>query len=209
MAEAVHKTGNSVLIDTHAQKTALRLGVSAESVRAEFKKNPASHVAPRESGEESFESTEAAAEIAPPSPLEFHLLKLLLLHEELVRWAALHLDADWISHPHVRQVVELRIAGQVHETWHSVAEFLDACEAAEQRSLITEAVAADRKIPNPETQIADVALKLRNQFLDRQIRVLTQKISRPETSEDEKVTALREQLRLKEQKRSPLSPFGK
>ena len=209
MAESVQKTNDAVKIDVYAQKTALRLGVAAESVRAEFKKNPASHVAPRESGEESFESTEAAAEIAPPSPLEFHLLKLLLLHEELVRWAALHLDADWISHPHVRQVVELRIAGQVHETWHSVAEFLDACEAAEQRSLITEAVAADRKIPNPETQIADVALKLRNQFLDRQIRVLTQKISRPETSEDEKVTALREQLRLKEQKRSPLSPFGK
>ena len=30
MAEAVHKTGNTVLIDTYAQKTALRLGVSPE-----------------------------------------------------------------------------------------------------------------------------------------------------------------------------------
>ena len=40
MAEAVHKTGNTVLIDTYAQKTALRLGVSPESVRAEFKKVP-------------------------------------------------------------------------------------------------------------------------------------------------------------------------
>ncbi len=29
MAEALHKTGNSVLLDTHAQKTALRLGVPA------------------------------------------------------------------------------------------------------------------------------------------------------------------------------------
>ena len=36
MAEAVHKTGNAVLIDKYAQKTALRLGVSAEAVRAEF-----------------------------------------------------------------------------------------------------------------------------------------------------------------------------
>jgi DNA primase len=40
MGESVHKTGNVVLIDTYAQKTALRLGVSAESVRAEFKKIP-------------------------------------------------------------------------------------------------------------------------------------------------------------------------
>ena len=38
MAEALHKTGNRVLLDTHAQKTALRLGVSPEAVRAEFKK---------------------------------------------------------------------------------------------------------------------------------------------------------------------------
>ncbi|MEI9963077.1 MAG: toprim domain-containing protein [Limisphaerales bacterium] len=39
MVEAVRKTGSAVLVDKYAQKTALRLGVSAESVRAEFKKN--------------------------------------------------------------------------------------------------------------------------------------------------------------------------
>src|ERR1039458_5732008 len=33
MAEAVHKTGNVVLVDRYAQKTALRLGVSPEAVR--------------------------------------------------------------------------------------------------------------------------------------------------------------------------------
>src|SRR5258706_5239756 len=38
MAAAVHKTGNVVLVDKYAQKTALRLGVSPEAVRAEFKK---------------------------------------------------------------------------------------------------------------------------------------------------------------------------
>jgi hypothetical protein len=38
MAEAVHKTGNVVLVDKYAQKTALRLGVSPEAVRAEFSK---------------------------------------------------------------------------------------------------------------------------------------------------------------------------
>ena len=34
MAEAVHKTGNGVLIDKYAQKTALRLGVTPDAVRA-------------------------------------------------------------------------------------------------------------------------------------------------------------------------------
>jgi DNA primase len=209
MSEAVHKTGNGVLIDTYAQKTALRLGVAAESVRAEFKKSPAPHVAPRESEEDAFESAEPAAEAAPPSPIEFHLLKLLLLHDELVSWAALHLDVNWILHPHVRQMVDLRLAAQEHETWHSLAEFLDGCESAEQRSLITEAVTANRKIPNPEIQLADMTLKLRNQFLDRQIGALTQKISQPDITDDERVAQLREQMKLKEQKRSPLAQLEK
>jgi DNA primase len=209
MAEAVHKTGNSVLVDTYAQKTALRLGVPPESVRAEFKKNPTSHAAPRESEEDSFETAEPVAEAAPPSSLEFHLLKLLLSQDEFVPWAALHLAVNWISHPDVRQIVDLRLAAQEHETWHNLAEFLDSCESAEQRSLITEAVAEDRKIPNPETQLADMTLKLRNQFFDRQIGALTQKISQPQLTDDEKVALLREQMKLKEQKRQPLSQLEK
>ena len=209
MAEAVHKTGNSVLIDTYAQKMALRLGVPPESVRAEFKKIPAPQSAPRADDEESFESADPVAEIAPPSPIEVHLLKLLLQHDELAAAAAQNLDVNWILHPHIRQIVDLRLAAHEHETWHNLAEFLDSCESPEQRSLITEAVAEDRKIPNPETQVADMTLKLRNQFLDRQIGALTQKISQPETGDDEKVALLREQMSLKEQKRSPLALLEK
>ncbi len=205
MADGVHKTGNGVLIDTYAQKTALRLGVSAEAVRSEFKKSPVQPVVSRDEEEGSFETATPAAEIAPPSQTEFHLLKLLLLHDELARWAALHLDAAWILHEQVRHIVDLRLAAQEHETWHSLAEFLDACESAEQRSLITGAVAEDRKIPNPETQLADVTLKLRNQFIERQIAALTHKISQPDINDDERVALLREQMKLKEQKRLPLT----
>lgn len=38
MAEATQKTGNAVLTDTYAQKTAARLGVAPEATRAEFRK---------------------------------------------------------------------------------------------------------------------------------------------------------------------------
>jgi hypothetical protein len=206
MAESVHKTGNGVLIDIYAQKTALRLGVSTESVRSEFKKISPPRVAPRANEEESFQAAEPAEATARPSPAEFHLLKLLLLHDDLARWVALHLDLNWISHASIRQLVARRLAAQEHETWHNLADFLDGCDSAEQSSLVTEAVVEDRKIPNPETQLADVALKLRNQFLDRQIAVLTQKISRPEVNDDERVALLREQMKLKELKRSPLGP---
>ncbi|HEX7619206.1 MAG TPA: toprim domain-containing protein, partial [Verrucomicrobiae bacterium] len=206
MAEAVHKTGNVVLIDTYAQKTALRLGVSPEAVRAEFKKVPAVQTAPVADEDESFESAESA-EAPHLSNHEFHLLRLLLLHENLVAWAALHLDTNWISHPITRQIVEQRLAAQRNETWKSLAAFLDACNSAEMRSLVTEAVAEERKIPNPDQQLADVTLKLRNQFLDRQIAALTQKVSQLGMPEAEQNELLRERETLRGQKRAPLSPL--
>ena len=206
MAEAVRKTGSAVLVDKYAQKTALRLGVSPEAVRAEFKKNPATRPANAVSEEESFETAEP--EMARPSAFEFHLLKLLFLHDELVPWASLHLDADWISHPQIRQVVAQRIAAQRDETWQSLGAFLDACDSPDIRSLVTEAVTEERQMPNLEQQLADVTLKLRNQFLDRQIAALTQKAGQPEISDADKIAFLREQQQLRELKRAGLVKPG-
>ena len=97
-----------------------------------------------------------------------------------------------------------RLAAQTNETWKSLAAFLDECETPEMRALVTEAVAEDRKIPNPEQQLADVTLYLRNQFLDRQIAMLTQKASQPGISDAEKIELLRERDKLREQKRASL-----
>jgi len=204
MAEAVHKTGNGVLIDTYAQKTALRLGVSPEAVRAEFARLQKSEVGGQRSDNGEATASEAEAEAPHPSAPEFWLLKLLLLHDNLAASAALHLDANWISHPAARRTVEQRLAAQTNETWKNLAAFLDECETPEMRNLVTEAVAEDRKIPNPEQQLADVTLRLRNQFLDRQIAALTLKVSLPETPEAGKIELLREQQKLREQKRAPL-----
>ena len=206
MAEAVHKTGNTVLIDTHAQKTALRLGVSPEAVRAEFAKVRRSEVGDQRPENEEPAASEPEAS-SRPSPQEFWLLKLLLLHDDLGAWAALHLDVNWISHSLARQIVTQRLAAQTNATWKSLTAFLDECETQEMRSLVTEAVAEARKIPNPDQQFADVTMKLRNQFLDRQIIVLTQKASQPAVSDAEKVELLRQQQKLREEKRAPLAPL--
>lgn len=205
MAEAVHKTGNTVLIDTYAQKTALRLGVSPESVRAEFEKVPVAKTAPDEA---EPELAAGESEVSRPSNHEFHLLKLLLLHDELVAWAALHLDVSWMVHPLARQIVTQRLTAQTNETWKSLAAFLDECTTPEMRALVTEAVAEDRKIPNPEQQLNDVTMKLRNQFLDRQIAVMLQKTSQPDMPDAEKVELLRQQQKLREQKRASLAPVN-
>ena len=207
MAEALHKTGNSVLLDTHAQKTALRLGVAVDAVRKEFSKVHGSQF--RVQGSETPEETLNAEPETQnrPSNLELHLLKILLLHDELVGWAALHLDHNWIAHPLIRQTVVARFAAYEDETWGSLAKFLDGCDSAEQRSLITEAVADERPMPNPEMQLADVTLKLRNQSLDQKIGALTQKISQPETSDAQKIQWLQEQQQWRQQRRAPLTPL--
>ena len=131
------------------------------------------------------------------------------MHEELAPWVAAHLDVHWLAHPLVRQIVDARLAAHEQGTWHGLAKFLDGHESAEQRSLVTEAVTVERKIPNPETQLADVTLKLRNQFFDQRLGELMQKIGRPETSDAQKIEFLHEQQQLKRQKRSPLSPLEK
>jgi DNA primase len=201
----LRKTNNRILIDKHAQKLTFKLDLSLKSVRDEYVKILKEDSERPINAEEDVIATEAEAETPPPQPFELQLLRLLLLNDENVRWAALHLEVDWILHPLVRQIVDLRLAAQEHETWHNLAEFLDSCQSAEQRNLITGIVAENREIPNAEKQLTDLTLKLRNQFLDRQIMIFTNKFNHPETSQDEKVNLLREQMKLKEQRRQPLA----
>src|ERR1039458_2309302 len=206
MAEQLCKTGNHVLVDTYAKKPAMRLGVAHQAVLTEFNKiiravKPSFISTEQQEGEET--KGKLPDEIPPPDK-EFWLLKLLLLHDELVPRAALHLDANWILHPLVRQIVEKRLAAQTNETWQSLAAFLDECESPGMRGLVTEAVAEDRKIPNPDQQLGDVVLRLRNQFLDRQIAASIQRASERETSEADRMELLRQQQELRQQKRAPL-----
>ena len=154
MAGAIHKTANSVWIDKYAQKTALRLGVTPEAVRAEFKKVQNSK--PRV---QDAEPNDPPLPVEPetlnrPSLHEFHLLKLLLLHDDLVPWAALHLDVNWISHPLVRKILTQRLAAQTNEIWKSLGAFLGECELPEMPGLITEAVAREARFPIPGSSSA-------------------------------------------------------
>ncbi len=211
MAEALHKTGNSVLLDTHAQKTALRLGVAVDAVRKEFSKvkAPATFTREDDGPDDSVLAGEAEDEIPTrPSNHELHLLKLLFIHEELAPWLAEHLDLDWLTHPLVRQILSARLVTAEQGTWQNLAAFLDACGSEFMRGLITEAVADGRALPNPQTQMADVVLKLRNQFIDQQVSVFTQRAGMPESSDTEKNEALLSREKLRQQKRSPLAPLS-
>ena len=204
MAEAVHKTGNGVLVDTYAQKTALRLGVSPDSVRTEFRKLSRVKTFPPTEAED-FPAEEHAVELPPPSMQEHWLLKLLLLNDDAAGWIAVHLDLNWVQHPLVREIVTSRLTAQAEENWHGIAALLGDCENPAARSLITEALADGREIPNATQQLADIVLRLRNQFIERELAALTQRAAQPALTDLERLELLHQQQTLRELKRQPLA----
>lgn len=206
MAEAVNKTGNVVLIDKHAQKTALRLGVAADAVRVEFKKSPAAQPA---SAVEDFDLTdESESDLVRPALHELWLLKLVLKHELGLAWLEGHLDPEWIQHAVVKEIVSRCLVAHADGSWLGLAPFLDGFESAEARGLITEGAAEEREIPNPDQQLADLTLRLRNQFLDRQLAELSHRFSQPNLSEAENLQLLQQQQQLRQLKRQPLLALG-
>jgi len=209
MAEAIHKTSNVVLIDKYAQKTALRLGVSPEAVRTEFKKLGRAKHTPKEPDSQAEEEQEAVESQVPPSALETGLLKILFLHEDLVEWAAKHLHLNWLQHTLTRTIVELRLAAQMNQSWGTLAGFLAECEDEQARNLITSVAADERAVPNPKQQLTDITLRLRNQFIDRQLAALMQKVNQPEMTESERIESLRQQQEMRAMKRQPLAEQSK
>jgi DNA primase len=204
LAEAVQKTGNAVLVDTYAQKAAQRLGVNVESVRAEFRKvRPPATSAPQ-AMEHVPQHDEAAMEQTRPSALELWLLKYVLLNPELAHFAATHLDPAWVSHPVIRRIIGVRLESQ-----EDVASLLARFEGEDfARSLVSAAASERRAIPDPEKQLADTILRLRNAAFDRRVAELVAAVADGALPETDRVAALTEQQQLRAAKRQPLQPLA-
>ncbi len=204
MAEAVHKTGNSVLIDKYAQKTGLRLGVAPEAVRTEFSK--LGRKVKKTSAEPVEEAAAPQAQVQPPSPPEYWLAKILLVHEDLVAWAAIHLQSEWVRHALVRQIIERRLQAERDGSWLSLPAFLADLAAPGAQEFVTELTAADRPLPHPAQQLADIVTRLRNQFIDAQMAELLHRANQPELAEPDRVALLREREGLRAAKKQVLNP---
>ena len=225
MAEAAHKTGNVVLIDTYAQKTALRLGVAPDAVRAEFRRTRA----PRTPQPRDVES-------APPSQTqgpaltreEFRLLQLLFKQDDFVGWAADHLDPAWIGNPLVRRIVTDRIGALRTGTWQGVPAFLDSLADAESPGLIAHAIARnylegmsavalekdsrdhvrDRALPNPLEDLKGLVTGLRNEHLTLEINRLNAQMAPLEAGSPEQIEIIKRREVLKACRKQPLAPLA-
>jgi len=202
MTEALHKTGSAVLLDTYAQKTALRLGVSPESVRAEFKKAARTKPAPADSAEPL---PEAEAEQSPPSEREFWLLRFLLSDDEHLNAVAQDLNANWIQHPVVRRIVTARLEAHASQTWRGVPALMDQLEDAAAASLISEAVTEGRPTTDLSRNLTETVRLLRNDSIDRQLAALKLRLAQPDLLEPDAVVILNEQAQLRRLKQQPVA----
>jgi DNA primase len=205
MAEAVHKTGNLVLVDKYAQKTALRLGVAPDAVRVEFNKRRGSKPAAAQPAEESVAMPDA---IPQPTAIEDGLLKLVLQHDELIEWVAAHLDPKWLRNPQARCIVEMRLEAHRNLSWRGAAAFLADCQTQELQSMVAGALLQERPLPNPDQQLADVTKRLRDLGLDREIATLMQRATLPDLPDAERMALLSQQQTLRAAKSQPLASLG-
>jgi DNA primase len=209
MTEAVPKTGSAVLIDTYAQKTALRLGVSAESMRLEFKKKPRAAPAAKEES-----PNEPAAEMPRPSAQEAGLLRVLLENDSFVEWTAAHLDLEWLAHPVVREIAARRLSPEQNQSWRGVADWLSEMENAAWKNLITELLVDNRPLPDPETLLKGSATRdgvvknLRDNYIDRQLAALNQRLASGELDDAATVELLQKKAQLNILKQQPLAAKG-
>jgi DNA primase len=155
--------------------------------------------------DESDAAPSVAAEPPPkPSPTEVWLLKYLLLSPELSQFAATHLEPAWVTHPTIR-----RIAAVHFSMGTDIPGLLGEFEGDDfARQLIAESALEQRTIPDPEKQLADVILRLRNQAYDQRITALVAHLADASLPHAERVAALEEQQRLRAAKREPLQPLG-
>jgi DNA primase len=203
MREALWKTNDLVLLDTFAQKTAQRLGVASDAVRTEFKRGYRSSVG-TSTGPVAEESVNETTE-PPPSARELQLLRLMLRSAEITARAAAHLRLDWLHHATIQRVIDRILRLHEQHRWTEGAAFLALFEDdATAYSLVAQCLAEERPIPNPETQLADVLLGLRNQAITRRTQEVMRLLLQPDLSEDQRIQLLNERQELLRQKQKPL-----
>jgi hypothetical protein len=195
--------------------------VAADAVRAEFKK--AKRPTRASAGEDEIVQDQAPALTRE----EFGLLQFLFKQEDLVGWAADHLDPAWIGNPLIRRIVTERMHAFRSGAWQGVPWFLNALADPESQNVITEAITRnyfegvgdagaradsrdhfrDRPLPNPLEGLKGLVTSLRNQHLTKEIERLTVQMAPLEPGSPPQVDILRQREALKARRKQPLDPI--
>lgn len=198
MAAALGKAGNQVLNDTYTRKTALLVGVSADAIRQEFRKQNRARRGASSSEPDVGEPVDNMA--SRPDALENWMLHLLLKDDDLIEWFSHHLNPEWLQNATARELFCSRMSQ--HDV--SVAAYVSGLADDVARELASEIIADDREIPEPERQAHDVVIRLRNRFFDAESNRLKAASAAPELADDEQLELSRLMDALRRAKRAPL-----
>ena len=212
MRESVQKTNNAVLFDAYAQKTAIRLGVSADAVRKEFRKRLPSSTVKSEEDEEDLNNESSI------SPEERSLLKVLFEKEETLAWAEKNLDLDWVDNQVVREVITRRLEHYRSGAWTDVPSFLNEISSMAAK-VLTEVLISDpvrhgdgtkhllkRSQINPLDELSGTVNSMRRKSMERRLASIAKRIDQGELTDEETVDLLTEKVRLHSMLKNPSIP---
>lgn len=208
MGLAVNQTRNAVTVDDYAQKTSLRLGVSADAVRSEFSKSVSRPARETEAKEESLPQEDR------PTEDEFWLLKIILgdIDPALAEWIFQHLDMEWVQHPVVKQTLLFRWDCLLEDRPFEVGRLLSAIQDAAAASWIPEAAMTDdlQKVSHPQRQrlLKDILLRLRNRPIQQQMQQIDIALGNPQLEEKKQNDLCVELQELQKMKRQALQPLA-
>jgi len=207
MGEALHKTASDVLLDTYAQKTAMRLGVAADAVRAAFRKSARAQPARVDDA-----APPPDQETAPrPPDNERWLLRLTLETDDFIDWLGAHLDLEWLTHAGVREIISHRLQSHDASSWKGVAAWLSETDDAALKSLVTEILAEGRPIADPGAVLQGTGGReglvriLRDKYFDREIAAANLRLSDPALPAADQIALVQRVRLLRQAKRQPLA----
>lgn len=210
MAEALAKAGNDVVVDKYVQKTALKLGVSSDAVRSDFKKLMKAAPAPMEEEYDMPPPDEEVVSYPKPPPAEITLLQLLLENDDIVPQVAGVLAPEWLTHELVRRVVEQRLNAHHAGTWPGLAGWIGTLEDAALQRMMTEALATPHGVADAAAVLLGAPTKpgllplLRDKWVDAQIAAVNQRLADPDLPEEDGNHLLRRKQELRQLKGKPL-----
>jgi len=208
MAQALEITGHPILFETYLQKTAIKLGISHSTLLKEFKRNKfRKKTAPNLQLTNETPSSDDFIKKIPEK--EIWLLKLIGSDKIEIDWLAKYLNTSWIQNATVRHIVAAVIQAHLSNQWSGLPGLISIFQDHESQALLASVLADNREIPEPQKQIQELVLYLRNLEIERQLNQILALANKNDLPDPEQKELISKRMKLMALKNQPLSPVNK
>jgi hypothetical protein len=128
----------------------------------------------------------------------------MLAGDEHCEWLAQNLQLAWIEHSLVRQIVAKRVEAHQNQSWLGVPTLLQECGSEAAQQLITRAVAESLSNEDLGKNLMETVLRVRNDFIERELKLLTQRRLQAGLTDDEGVEIEKRKMELRRLKSQAL-----